>query len=291
MEWWRLAKTWSTWKRNCMDDTGWWVSWWWWGGHGLGQSCSGRSECWGYGIDGRCRVWGSVSLSLDRSGTPHFERCPFQAEVRQVESPILWSEVLQGFWEKAACMWKMSKETTILRSAWSCGGNHKTSECPSENPKHKQLKFKNMLPSSAWTDQVLNTEDMDQNLATTHQAMTEGKAVIDGWCYPHFGICHGLGRPWWTSMPKNTVMMASLSWILSRGLFSVLETRQVTDVCQLFGWRSWPKARSEGHLKVHTLRSWWGPHFVQYRNFEVLRCHHRLWTMIWSFFASCRMNA
>ena len=26
----------------------------------------------------------------------------------------------------------------------------------------------------------LNTEDMDQNLATTHQAMTEGKAVIDG---------------------------------------------------------------------------------------------------------------
>ena len=61
----------------------------------------------------------------------------------------------------------------------SCGGNHKTSECP-RKPQAQAAEVQEHAPFICMTDQVLNTEDMDQNLATTHQAMTEGKAVIDG---------------------------------------------------------------------------------------------------------------
>lgn len=151
---------------------------------------------------------------------------------------------------------KNEQGTNQVTKCLSCGGNHKTSECP-RKPQAQAAEVQEHAPFICMTDQVLNTADLDQNLATTHQAMTEGKAVIDG------GATRTLG----SVTALETLMNINAKEHGDDGV-AKLDTEQrpvfgfgnsSSDRCLSTVWMKIMAEGREGHLKVHTLDRGEGP--------------------------------
>ena len=133
----------------------------------------------------------------------------------------------------------------------SCGGSHKTGDCPRKNQVH-QAEVQEQAPFICMTDQVLNTADVDANLATTHQAMTEGKAVIDGGSTRTLGSVTALEN----LMNINAKQRGELD-PEQRPVFGFRNSS--SDRCLSTVWMKILAEGQEGHLKVHTLDRGEGP--------------------------------
>ena len=133
----------------------------------------------------------------------------------------------------------------------SCGGSHKTGHCPKKNQVH-QAEVHEQAPFVCMTDQVLNTADVDANLATTHQAMTDSKAVIDGGSTRTLGSVTALEN----LMNINAKQRGELD-PEQRPVFGFRNSS--SDRCLSTVWMKILAEGREGHLKVHTLDRGEGP--------------------------------
>ena len=133
----------------------------------------------------------------------------------------------------------------------SCGGSHKTGDCPKKNQVH-QAEVHEQAPFICMTDQVLNNADVDANLATTHQAMTDGKAVIDGGSTRTLGSVTALEN----LMNINAKQRGELD-PEQRPVFGFRNSS--SDRCLSTVWMKILAEGREGHLKVHTLDRGEGP--------------------------------
>jgi hypothetical protein len=107
------------------------------------------------------------------------------------------------------------------------------------------------------TDQVLNTSVLDANLATTHQAMTEGKAVIDGGATRTLGSVTALENLMnINAKQRGDDGMAKLD-PEQRPVFGFGNSS--SDRCLSTVWMKILAEGREGHLKVHTLDRGEGP--------------------------------
>lgn len=138
----------------------------------------------------------------------------------------------------------------------SCGGSHKTVDCPKKNQVH-QADVQEQAPFICMTDQVLNTSVLDANLATTHQAMTEGKAVIDGGATRTLGSVTALENLMnINAKQRGDDGMAKLD-PEQRPVFGFGNSS--SDRCLSTVWMKILAEGREGHLKVHTLDRGEGP--------------------------------
>ena len=133
----------------------------------------------------------------------------------------------------------------------SCGGSHKTGHCPKKNQVH-QAEVHEQAPFICMTDQVLNTADVDANLAPTHQAMTDSKAVIDGGSTRTLGSVTALEN----LMNINAKQRGELD-PEQRPVFGFRNSS--SDRCLSTVWMKILAEGREGHLKVHTLDRGEGP--------------------------------
>ena len=138
----------------------------------------------------------------------------------------------------------------------SCGGNHRTADCPKKTQANA-AEHQDQAPFVCMTDQVM-TATMDESpLATTQQAMREGKAVIDG------GATRTLG-----SVAAIEHLMEENARRDGDAGLAKLDTEQrptfgfgnsSSDRCLSTVWMKIMAEGREGQLKVHTLDKGSGP--------------------------------
>ena len=138
----------------------------------------------------------------------------------------------------------------------SCGGAHKTSECPNKTQAHT-AEVQEHAPFICMTDQVMNTDSTNANMSTTHQAMENGRAVIDGGATRTLGSVAAVERLMAINAENNGDAGVAKLDVNQRPVFGFGNSS--SDRCLSTVWMKILAEGWEGHLKVHTLDKGEGP--------------------------------
>ena len=142
----------------------------------------------------------------------------------------------------------------------SCGGNHRTSDCPSKARAQASSvadHASDQAPFVCMTDQVLSADGGGAWKLSTQDAMNQGKAVIDGGATRTLGSVTALERLMSLRTEKHGDSGLAKLDLEQRPVFGFGNSS--SDLCLSTAWLKIQAAGREGQLKVHTLDKGSGP--------------------------------